>query len=102
MYRIQRSALFNNNAAQPFIRKGWHFNSHVENSSKYLGTSINNFVWDLIENKMYIDSKVTPIGVCRRGNDRILVRFTTLQLPMQSVPITNKVVRSNPVHDEVH
>ena len=44
MYRIQRSALFNNNAAQPFMRKGWHFNSHVENSSKYLGTSINNFV----------------------------------------------------------
>jgi hypothetical protein len=31
-----------------------------------------------------------------------MVVFIDLQLPMQSVPITNKVVSSNPVHGEVY
>jgi len=35
---------------------------------------------------------------CRRCRDRMVV---DLQLPMQSVTITTKVVSSNPVHNEV-
>ena len=35
-----------------------------------------------------------------RGRDRMVVVF--IQLPMQSVPITTKVVSSNPVHGEVY
>ena len=31
----------------------------------------------------------------------MIVWYLNLQLPMQSVPITTKVVSSNPVHDEV-
>ena len=31
-----------------------------------------------------------------------MVWLVDLQLPMQSVPITTKVVNYNPVHDEVH
>jgi hypothetical protein len=38
---------------------------------------------------------VSFIGEGNRGK-------TTLQLPMQSVPITTKVVSSNPVHGEVY
>jgi hypothetical protein len=33
----------------------------------------------------------------RRGHNSMIVEF-----PMQSVPITTKVVRSNPAHNEVH
>ena len=36
----------------------------------------------------------------RRGGDHIVVRFTITY--MQSVPITTKVVSSNPVHGEVY
>jgi hypothetical protein len=32
----------------------------------------------------------------------ILVVILDLQLPVQSVPITSKVVNSNPAHGEVH
>ena len=35
------------------------------------------------------------------GRGRMVVGFT-LQLPMQSVPITTKVVSSNPAHGEVY
>ena len=35
----------------------------------------------------------------RHGHDRMVV---DLQLPVQSVPITTKVVSSNPVHGEVY
>jgi len=35
----------------------------------------------------------------RRGRDRMVVG---LQLPVQSVPITAKVISSNPVHGKVH
>ena len=34
-----------------------------------------------------------------RGRDRMVVGFT---IPVQSVPITTKVVSSNPVHGEVY
>ena len=34
----------------------------------------------------------------RRGSDRMV----DLKLPMQSVPITTKVVSSNPVHGKVY
>jgi hypothetical protein len=37
----------------------------------------------------------------RRG-DRMVVGFTTTFLPVQSVPITTKVVSTNPVHGEVY
>jgi hypothetical protein len=36
----------------------------------------------------------------RRGRDRMVVGFATTY--MQSVPITSKVVSSNPVHGEVY
>jgi hypothetical protein len=32
----------------------------------------------------------------------VIVRWLDLQLPVQSVPITTKVVSSNPVHGEVY
>ena len=32
----------------------------------------------------------------------VIVRWLDLQLPVQSVPITTKVVSSNPVHCEVY
>ena len=32
----------------------------------------------------------------------VIVSWLDLQLPVQSVPITTKVVSSNPVHGEVH
>ena len=38
-------------------------------------------------------------NVICRGNDRMIVG---LQIPVQSVPITTKVVSSNPVHGEVY
>ena len=37
--------------------------------------------------------------VGRRGPDRMVVGLT---IPVQSVPITNKVMSSNPVHGEVY
>lgn len=52
IYMIQGPALFNNNAAHPFILKGWHFYSHMENSSKYFGTFIVYFVWDIIQKQI--------------------------------------------------
>ena len=38
-------------------------------------------------------------NVICRGNDRMIVG---LQIPVQSVPITTKVVSPNPVHGEVY
>jgi hypothetical protein len=36
----------------------------------------------------------------RRGRNRMVVGFT--KLPVQSVPITTKVLSSNPVHGELY
>jgi hypothetical protein len=38
----------------------------------------------------------------RHGSDRMVVRFTTTNVPMHSVPITTDVVSSNPDQGEVY
>jgi hypothetical protein len=48
----------------------------------------------VIEYNQYLVSRVTG---CLHGRDRMVVRFTTT-----CVPITTKVVSSNPVHGEVY
>ena len=43
----------------------------------------------------------TKFITCKSG-DVVIVWWLNLQLPVQSVPITAKVVSSNPVHGEVY
>ena len=45
---------------------------------------------------------MTALSRGRHDSDRMVVGFTNLQLPVQSVPITTKVLSSNPDNGEVY
>ena len=57
----------------------------------------------VIELLILIYKRVSAINRGRCGHDRMVVGFTTtfVHVPVQSVPITTKVVSSNPTHGEV-
>ena len=45
---------------------------------------------------------MTVLSRSHHDSDRMVVGFTNLQLPVQSVPITTKVLSSNPAYGEVY
>ena len=49
---------------------------------------------------VYVTYEISNMKRGRRGRDRMVVGFTTTF--MQSVPITTKIVRSNPFHGEMY
>jgi hypothetical protein len=50
--------------------------------------------------ELYLLQSTHHITRGRLGRDRMVVGFTTTNVPVQSVPIPTKVVSSNPVHGD--